>query len=573
MSSLQALFKPEFEDCETKDLAEVKAVNCFIGLDNRLNCLDPLAKLAKLEQLSIVYNMKEFTRELDVSRNLRVLSVLDTFNHELPDQVFTFEQLEVLRFRYSQLVHVNPRINQLTAMKVLDLDSNILWYLPEDLSVLTKLEVLSLRDNEFHDIPETIFELSNLEVLDMSYNHLLEIPKGVAKLSKLKTLIVAHNKIAKTPVEMQRMPDLVGIDASYNCLTNYPLAFNAEQLLLEHNLLDHKLPRAEKYTKLLQISLRGNQLTESLNCIYPPTLEYLDVSNTETYMPEKRFCDMGILKCSSPIKKQLKKLFLSGCGVKSIASFVLDTLPQLELFVLDDNEVTEIDLTEISKRCPKLAYLSVNNNKVAEVTGALRDLPHLDTLLLRNNVITAIDEDLFKGADALKYVSLNQNEALPKEALQQLQHLPQLETVELSHCGIDAFPTCLGTNPNLKHLDLSGASFQDLDPAFPFAKLQFLSLQGTHLQTVPEDLLHVPTFLYPDTIETYPSVQVERSHASYTRSQTPQKEQEYDKTRHPDPKRKFNYGIYKRRWPKFSDSETLNSKTVKGSGNGECSIQ
>lgn len=572
MSSLQALFKPEFEDCETKDLAEVKAVNCFIGLDNRLNCLDPLSKLPKLEQLSIVYNMREFTRELGVSRNLRVLSVLDTNNHELPDEVFTFEQLEVLRFRYSQLVHVNPRINQLTAMKVLDLDSNILWYLPEDLSVLTKLEVLSLRDNEFHDIPETIFELCNLEVLDMSYNHLLEIPKDVVKLSKLKSLIVTHNKIAKTPVEMQHMPHLAGIDASYNRLTNYPLTFNIEQLLLEHNLIDHKLPRAEKYTKLRQLNLGGNQLDESLNCTYPPTLEYLDVSNTKTWIPEKRFCDMGILKCSSPIKEHLKKLFLAGCGVESIASFVLDTLPQLELFVLDDNDVTEIDLTDISKRCPKLAYLSVNNNKVTEITGSLRDLPHLDTLLLRDNTITAIDEDLFKGADALKYVSLNKNEALPKEALQQLQHLPQLETVELSHCGIDAFPTFLGTNPNLKHLDLSGASFQDLDPEFPFAKLQFLSLKGAHLQTIPEDLMHIPNFLYPDTIETYPSVQVERSHSSYTQSQTRKKsEREYDKTRHPNPDRKFNYGIYMRRWPKFSDRETLNSKTV--NRKGDCVIQ
>ena len=123
-------FHKAFQNCDIKDMNEIRAVEYAAGFQLDLNVFVHLYKLPKLEQLAIDDLRTEYPEELAELVNLRLFSITDSRHTEFPDAVYNMPYLEVLRYRYGDLGYLNPRITQLHALKVLDLESNHLWWLP-----------------------------------------------------------------------------------------------------------------------------------------------------------------------------------------------------------------------------------------------------------------------------------------------------------------------------------------------------------------------------------------------------------------------------------------------------------
>ena len=87
----------------------------------------------------------------------------------------------------------NPHITEL------DLTSNSLTTLPDDLAELKYLRVLRVKYNKLAAIPEAVVALQQLATLDVAGNRLTALPDDLAKLQALHDLDVSGNRLKHVP--------------------------------------------------------------------------------------------------------------------------------------------------------------------------------------------------------------------------------------------------------------------------------------------------------------------------------------------------------------------------------------
>ena len=87
----------------------------------------------------------------------------------------------------------NPHITEL------DLTSNSLTTLPDDLAELKYLRVLRVKYNKLAAIPEAVVALQQLATLDVAGNRLTALPDDLAKLQALHDLDVSGNRLKQVP--------------------------------------------------------------------------------------------------------------------------------------------------------------------------------------------------------------------------------------------------------------------------------------------------------------------------------------------------------------------------------------
>lgn len=162
---------------------------------------------------------------------------------EYPSKGFP-KQLEVLRINNIQRCSLDRGILSLQLLKVLDLNTNLIESLPEDLNKLPclrelhvaenrlgkcapkdwewmgghlsqTLQVLNLSKNGLKYLPCQIVKLYNLRQLHVDNNELTSLPTGIGKLSKLRMLLASHNAITSLPGSA-KMLRLHSLDLSYN---------------------------------------------------------------------------------------------------------------------------------------------------------------------------------------------------------------------------------------------------------------------------------------------------------------------------------------------------------------------
>ena len=121
----------------------------------------------------------------------------------------TKEQDEkAFEYRSKGLTALPPEIEQIYALKMLDLQCNKLSYLPEQFGNLWALTYLNLRDNMFMKLPAEIGELQSLKDLDLERNQLKGLPPEFSKLQRLEVLNLNYNKLASLPRELLSLKKL-----------------------------------------------------------------------------------------------------------------------------------------------------------------------------------------------------------------------------------------------------------------------------------------------------------------------------------------------------------------------------
>ena len=119
---------------------------------------------------------------------------------ELPQYIFSLENLEVLCAIHNRITVLPKSIALFYGLRELHLDSNYLNELPtEPWSSMRELRVLSLSKNHLSMLPDTIGFILKLRVLQIEDNHIEFLPTSIHNLRHLAILKASNNSLTTLP--------------------------------------------------------------------------------------------------------------------------------------------------------------------------------------------------------------------------------------------------------------------------------------------------------------------------------------------------------------------------------------
>lgn len=137
--------------------------------------------------------------------------------------------------------------------KVLSIDvaSQNLEKLPDDLIKLRKIVSFNLLGNEFTEFPVVLSRLTSLDEISLSSNRIHSIGPEIGDLNNLRILILNNNSITKLPKEIGKLTNLLYLELGNNQITSLPeeiqFLTNLQELHIERNRLsDFEKKRLKK---------------------------------------------------------------------------------------------------------------------------------------------------------------------------------------------------------------------------------------------------------------------------------------------------------------------------------------
>jgi Leucine-rich repeat (LRR) protein len=166
-------------------------------------------KLRKQEELAMALKLNEKLRQ-DQIRS-RGWDRLDLSKQELvtiPLEMYATESAKA-RLSYAVIVDLSKNVLEslppsdflywMTSVRHLNMSTNRLTTLPDEMKLLTNIEVLEGYNNRLISLPPEIGGISALLRLDLGSNFLTSIPNSIGKCTSLKYLSLHSNKLTYLP--------------------------------------------------------------------------------------------------------------------------------------------------------------------------------------------------------------------------------------------------------------------------------------------------------------------------------------------------------------------------------------
>ncbi|XP_053672417.1 leucine-rich repeat-containing protein 40 [Anopheles nili] len=275
------------------------------------------------------------------------------------------KSLTSLDLSSNTLTTISENIQNLADLTVLNLQDNALTSLPNSIGSLTKLTKLSVSRNKLTELPESFFQLKELKHLNLSHNEFPEVHSNISDLIMLETLDISFNKINAIPGGVGFLVRLQQLTLSNNHLTELPNDIvNLCKL--------HKLDLAKNDLKLLP-PVMGE--LRKLECLY---VQHNDIEE----LPDFTGCEA------------LKELHISNNFIKTLPADFCENLPQLKVLDLRDNKIERLP-DEIALLA-SLTRLDLSNNTISSLPSCLSTLAHLVSLQVEGNPIRSIRRDIIQ---------------------------------------------------------------------------------------------------------------------------------------------------------------------------------
>ncbi|KAM8888929.1 leucine-rich repeat-containing protein 40 isoform 2-T2 [Synchiropus picturatus] len=444
--------------CLSDDIKLLPALTTLDLHDNKLNSLPAsLGELQELQQLRLSHNqLRSLPVEVCTLRNLRSLTLQQNMLENLPEELGQMGNLTELDVSNNQLSVLPSSLGHLTCLQKLHLQHNKLSCLPESLVQLTGVKVLDCSNNQITDIPPSLSKMKALEQLYLRHNKIHSLPQlpapslkefyignnqieqleseQLSSLSVISVLELRDNKIKSLPDQITALHSLSRLDLTNNDISTLPASLgllpNLKALLLEGNPL--RGIRRDLLTK------GTNELLKYLRGRIKEEPESGDSEPCAMTLPSHARVNMHNIKT-------LKVLDYSQKQAVSVPDELFDAAAESNVTTVNfsKNQLTSIpsrnnqlsDLPAEMKNLSKLRCITLNYNRFKSFPQVLYEIVSLETVLLGNNQVGAVDPAL-------------------------LQKLVHLSTLDLSNNDLLSVPPELGLCTGLRCLSLEGNPFR-----------------------------------------------------------------------------------------------------------------
>lgn len=431
---------------------------------------------------------------LDLSHNF--------FSGHLPDAFFSsLTALQLIDLSYNRLTGPLPETSPVNTIQSLNLSSNHFDGGIRPSLFQLNLITFNISNNSFTgSIPSSICTNSpSLSLLDFSFNDFTgEIPPGFGACSNLQFLRAGFNKLnGQIPTDIYSSGALQDVFLPGNNLSGeigqgITNLLNLKILSLFGNQLTGLIPRdIGKLSNLEQLQLHINKLSGTLpsslmNCTNLKALN-LRVNSLVGRLSDFDFSGFT----------QLTSIDLGDNNFTGTVPATLFNCKSLTAIRLATNKLEGEILPEISQ-LQSLSFLSISNNTLTNITGALVNvmgLKNLSALILSlNNFNETLPDAGIEGFQNLRVLAVGGCN-LTGQVPSWLAALGKLEVLDLSVNRITgSIPGWFGNFQNLFYADLSQNAFSGGLPN-ELTRLQRLSSQQGSDQV--ESFLELPVFVQP----------------------------------------------------------------------------
>ncbi len=115
----------------------------------------------------------------------------------IPKSLFMFENLGSLDLQSNNIERIFDELGNLKKLNRLNLDDNKLVELPDTINILRFLEIIKLKNNNLNEINIDFNKFTYLSILDLANNNIRSIPASLSKCAELEELNLSNNQISK----------------------------------------------------------------------------------------------------------------------------------------------------------------------------------------------------------------------------------------------------------------------------------------------------------------------------------------------------------------------------------------
>lgn len=298
---------------------------------------------------------------------LRELKMIEMGMKRIPQSVKEVPGLTRLDVSINRIVELEHcALYECKELTTFNAFNNRLTSLPDYFVHFKTLKYLNISNNRFESFPLVICEISSLVDLDISFNNISVLPPELGKLKHLETLILFCNNITALPTTIKLLKRLRRLDcrrnkiADFSPITSMP---NLQSVRAQYNM-----------TKALDLQADNLAI---LNLSYNPITRFTVLANDAV--------------------SALTHLDLSHSRLETIPEELFSTCLSLQLLSINNNKIR--NLSDNIGNLQRLGTLSIKNNVLQSLPGSIGKLQRLHTLEVSSNKLSMLPETIWQCSE------------------------------------------------------------------------------------------------------------------------------------------------------------------------------
>ncbi|NXT53308.1 LRC40 protein, partial [Pluvianellus socialis] len=363
------------------------------------------ALLINLVRLNLACNqLKDLPADISAMKSLRQLDCTKNYLEAVPSKLATMASLEQLYLRKNKLRSL-PEFPSCKLLKELHAGENQIEILnAENLKHLNSLSVLELRDNKIKSVPDEIALLEKLERLDLANNDISRLPYTLGNLPQLKFLALEGNPLRTIRRDLLQKGTQELLKYLRSKIQDDVTSPNEESPVTAMTL-----PSESRINMHAITSLKLLEYSEKQAAVIPDEMFNAARSNPVTTVNFSKNQLNEIPPRIAELKDSVCDVNLGFNKISSISS-ELCMLHKLTHLDIRNNFLTS--LPEEMEALTRLQVINLSFNRFKVFPGVLYRILALETVLLSNNQVGAIDPLQLKKMDKLGTLDLQNNDLL-----------------------------------------------------------------------------------------------------------------------------------------------------------------